>query len=174
MLCNVPKDKSIQRDYKPQIEQHKAKNKTELLKLSIFAMLANKLFKVDGNHAITLIKENNKMFAYDPTNLLVLNVLNKNIGEIINGKGSFKLLPMLTLNILANLNSFPLIEELLNTESRQAFNRKEIIFSFENTMEHIMNNIPLLDDAYDNVHNELQSILDNYEILKAKTKKKKK
>lgn len=67
-------------------------------------MLANKLFKVDGNHAITLIKDNNKMFAYDPTNLLVLNVLNKNIGEIINGKGSFKLLPMLTLNILANLN----------------------------------------------------------------------
>ena len=36
-----------------------------------------------------------------------------------------------------------------------------------------MNNIPLLDDAYDNVHNELQSILDNYEILKAKTKKEK-
>lgn len=67
-------------------------------------MLANKLFKVDGNHAITLIKDNNKMFAYDPTNLLVLNVLNKNIGEIINGKGSFKLLQMLTLNILANLN----------------------------------------------------------------------
>lgn len=163
MLCSVPKDKSIQRDYKPQIEQHKAKNKTELLKLSIFAMLANKLFKVDGNHAITLIKDNNKMFAYDPTNLLVLNVLNKNIGEIINGKGSFKLLPMFTL-----------IEELLNNESHQAFNRKEIIFSFENTMEHIMNNIPLLDDAYDNVHNELQSILDNYEILKAKTKKKKK
>lgn len=57
MLCSVPKDKSIQRDYKPQIEQHNAKNKTELLKLSIFAMLANKLFKVDGNHAITLIKD---------------------------------------------------------------------------------------------------------------------
>ena len=126
MLCSVPKDKSIQRDYKPQIEQHNAKNKTELLKLSIFATLANKLFKVDGNHAITLIKDNNKMFAYDPTNLLVLNVLNNNIGVIINGKGFFKLLPMFTL-----------IEELLNANYSRAFNRKEIIFSFENTMEHI-------------------------------------
>ena len=35
-----------------------------------------------------------------------------------------------------------------------------------------MDNIPLLDDAYDNVHNELQSLLDNYELLKPKAKKK--
>lgn len=83
MLCSVPKDKSIQRDYKPQIEQHNAKNKTELLKLSIFAMLANKLFKVDGNHAITLIKDNNKMFAYDPTNLLVYTFLIKTLEKLL-------------------------------------------------------------------------------------------
>ena len=161
LLCEVPKDKSIQRDYKPQIEQNYAKNKNELLKLSILAMLANKLLKIDGNNAIALIKENDKMFAYDPTNLLVLNILNKDVGEIINGKGNFKLLPMFTL-----------IEELLKANYSRAFNRKEIIFSFENTMEHIMNNIPLLDDAYDNVHNELQSLLDNYELLKTKAKKK--
>ena len=161
LLCEVPKDKSIQRDYKPQIEQNYAKNKNELLKLSILAMLANKLLKIDGNNAIALIKENDKMFAYDPTNLLVLNILNKDVGEIINGKGNFKLLPMFTL-----------IEELIKANYSRAFNRKEIIFSFENTMEHITDNIPLLDDTYDNVHNELQSLLDNYELLKTKTKKK--
>lgn len=174
LLCGVPKDKSIQRDYKPQIEQTHAKNSNELFKLSFLAMLANKLLKIDGNHAITLIKDDDKIFAYDSTNLLVLNTPNKNTGEIINGKGNFKLLPMLTLNILANLNSFPLIEELLNKECSRAFSRKEIIFSFENTIEIIMNNISLLDDAYDNVHNELQSILDNYEKLKVKAKIKKK
>ena len=174
LLCGVPKDKSIQRDYKPQIDQNHAKNRNELFKLSIFAMLANKLLKIDGNHAITLIKEDDKIFAYDPTNLLVLNTPNKNTGEIINGKGNFKLLPTLTLIMLANINSFPLMEELLNKENPPAYSRKEIIFSFENTMELIMNNIHLLDDAYDNVHSELQSILDDYEKLKVKAKIKKK
>lgn len=172
MLWNGYYSATKEHCYNIKIEQNYAKNKNELLKLSILAMLANKLLKIDGNHAIALIKENDKMFAYDPTNLLVLNILNKDVGEIINGKGNFKLLPMFTLNMLANLKSFPLIEELLKANYSHAFNRKEIIFSFENTMEHIMDNIPLLDDAYDNVHNELQSLLDNYELLKPKAKKK--
>ena len=46
-------------------------------------MLANKLFKVDGNHAITLIKDNNKMFAYDPTNLLVYTFLIKTLEKLL-------------------------------------------------------------------------------------------
>ena len=95
---------------------------------------------------------------------------NKNTGEIINGKGTFNLLPILPLNMLANLNSFPLIEELLNKDNQPAFTREEIIFSFENIMNLILNNISLLNDAYYNMHSELQSIVDNYEILKAKDK----
>lgn len=172
LLCGVPNDKSIQRDYKPQIERHHAKNKHELLKLSILAKIVSKLLKIDGNHAITLIKDDNKMFAYDPTNLLVLNIPNKDTGKIINGKGNFKLLPMLTLNILVNLNSFPLIEELLNKENPQAYSRKEIIFSFENTMETIAKNILLLDDAYANIHSDLHYIAIEYDKAKSKRKKK--
>ena len=72
--------------------------------------------------------------------------------------------------MLANLNSFPLIEELLNKDNQPAFTREEIIFSFENIMNLILNNISLLNDAYYNMHSELQSIVDNYEILKAKDK----
>ncbi len=172
LFCSVPKDKTFQRDYKPQIEQKIAKNKHELLKLSILAKIVSKLLKIDGNHAITLIKDDNKMFAYDPTNLLVLNIANKNTGEIINGKGNFKLLPMLTLNILVNLNSFPLIEELLNKENPQAYSRKEIIFSFENTTETIANNILLLDDAYTNIHSDLHYIATEYNKAKSRRKKK--
>lgn len=172
LFCSVPKDKSFQRDYKPQIEQKRAKNRRERFNLSILSLLANKILKFDGNHAITLIKDEDKFFAYDPTNLLVLNILNAKTSEVINGKGNFKLYPNLSLCMNANLNSFPLIEELLNKENPQAYNRKEIIFSFENTMETIANNILLLDDAYANIHSDLHYIAIEYDKAKSKRKKK--
>lgn len=172
LLCDVPKIRSIQRDYKPQIEQKYESNNIERLKIPIYSLLMRKILKFNANHAITLIKENGKFFAYDPTNLLLLNILNKNTGEIINGKGYFNLYPILTLCMTANLNSFPLLEEILKNNVSKTFNRKEIIFNFENTIEHIINNIPLLDDAYTNIHSELQAIITDYEKLKIKRKVK--
>lgn len=173
LSCKDPKEKPIEIDYKPQIEFKGEIKFKDLLELFLPPLILSNIGDDDANHAITLIKDNNNFFAYDPTNLLVLNIINKNTSEIINGKGFFKLYPIGTLCTNITQNSELLLKEFINSSFTPAFTRKEIIFSFENTMELIMNNIPLLDDAYDNIHSELQSIVDNYERLKVKSKIKK-
>lgn len=56
------------------------------------------------------------------------------------------------------LESYYLIEKLFSEKLGQTYKRKEIIFSFENIMEIIEDHIKLLDDAYENIHPELEVI----------------
>lgn len=111
-----------------------------------------------GNHAVTLIEEDNKLFVYDPTNLFVLNVKNDNEASIINGKGVFEMKPFASLMISPYSDPNQLFEKLLSDNIEPAYTRKEIIFGFENMVELLNSNISLLDDAYDNIHSELEII----------------
>ena len=66
-------DKNIKSNYKFDIERksEKAKKKTEILNLAMCPIM-----KKIGNHAFTLIEDNNKLYIYDSTNLMLLNVIN--------------------------------------------------------------------------------------------------
>lgn len=154
--CKAPKD--INCNYRPEIERKEEKNSSKKI-LSIPKMpLSNFIVNKIGNHVVTLIEQNNKLYLYDPTNFFVLNILDENTATLINGEGKLELKPLSTLMINCNSDPNLLFEKMFCGNIEPAFTRKEIIFSFENTMELINSNICLLDDAYNNIHLELEFI----------------
>lgn len=157
--CKVPTGKEdISYDYRPQIKREEGTNtSSKILHKIITPILAGLTNKV-GNHAVTLIEDNDKLFIYDPTNLYLLNVVDDTTATIINGSGNFNIKPFTTLIISPDSDPNKLFEKLVRGNINPAFTRKEVIFSFENMMELIKNNISLLDDAYDNIHPELEVI----------------
>ncbi len=159
LSCKVPtKKEAISCDYKPEIERNVKSNISSKVFTSIIMCIFKRMINQTGNHSITLVEENDKLFCYDPTNLFVLNLIDENTASIINGKGNFDIKPLSTLITQSNADPNHLFEKLLYDDIKQAFTRKEIIYSFENIMELIKNNINLLDDAYDNIHSNLEII----------------
>jgi len=155
----VPSGKNkIKSDYRPEIERNVQISKASLIKSKMLALFLKGLINKVGNHAITLIEEDNKIFAYDPTNLFVLNVKDDEVAKIINGEGTFdiKLLASLMLFPHSDINN--IYEKLLSGNIEPAFTRKEIVLSFEEIMELLNSNINLLNDVYDNIHPELEII----------------
>jgi len=159
--CKVPSGKNaITYDYRPQINRTVGTTKSAKMFNKIIIPLLSGVINKTGNHAVTLIEENDKMFVYDPTNFYALNVIDESKATIINGNGSYDIKPFSTLVIIPNSDPNKLFEKLVCGNITPAFDRKEFIFSFENVMELIKNNISLLDDAYDNIHHELE-VIDN-------------
>ncbi len=159
LICKVPtKKNAISCDYRPKIERNTKINISSRVFSSLMGFFLGGLINKFGNHAITLIEENGNMYAYDPTNLYVLNIKNSSTASIINGKGEFQIKPLMTFIIDSNSDPNHLYEKLLSENVKSALSRKEFIFSFENLIEIINKNISLLDDAYDNIHKDLEYI----------------
>ncbi|MBQ9834254.1 MAG: hypothetical protein IJO33_03580 [Bacilli bacterium] len=157
--CKLPTETNIiSCDYRPQIERNTNNNVSSESINKMLELLFKRVINNFGNHAVNLIEENDRLFGYDVTNLFVLNIGEKNRASIINGKGIIELKPLETLILNSNADPNKLYELLVAGNLEQAFTRKEVIFSFENIMEIIANSISLLDDAYDNIHSELEFI----------------
>lgn len=156
LTCKVPK--AISCDYRPEIERNVKSNISSRVFNSFMTLFLGGLINKFGNHAITLIEENGKMYAYDPTNLCALNIKDASTASIINGKGEFQIKPLTTFIAAPHSDPSHIYEKLLLGDIEPALSRKEFIFSFENLMELVNNNIGLLDDAYDNIHSDLEYI----------------
>lgn len=111
-----------------------------------------------GNHAVTLIRENNKFLIYDSTNLYVLNVISDEKAEIINGTGTFDIKPLSTLILNPEADRKNLFEKLVSEKNDYKLSRKELIVGWENIMTLLNDNISLLNDSYDNIHSDLSLI----------------
>lgn len=159
LTCKVPTEKNaVSCDYRPKIERHTKNSASSKISSTLMTFFLGGLINKLGNHAITLIEENENLYCYDPTNLYALNIQSSLTASIINGKGEFQIKPLMT--VITNPHSDPnhLYEKLLLGNIKPALTRKEFIFSFENIIELINNNINLLNDAYDNIHSDLEYI----------------
>lgn len=159
LACEVPTKKgAVSCDYRPKIKRNSDDNLSSKISNDLLVLFFGGIIKIFGNHAITLISENGSMYAYDPTNIVALDILSSSKASIINGEGEFQIKPIETL--ITNPHSDPhrLYENLLSGNIQPAFTRKEFIFSFENLMELLNDNLALLDDAYDNIHKDLEFI----------------
>lgn len=159
LACNCPTRKNaIKCNYRPEIEINEKSNIISKVSDAFETFFLRELINKLGNHTITLIEENGKLYAYDVTNIYALNIKDASTASIINGKGEFNLKPLMTFRKNPNSDPNHIYERLLLGNIEPALTRKEFIFSFENFMELINNNINLLDDAYDNIHSDLEFI----------------
>lgn len=159
LICNMPLQKdAITRDYTPEIERKIEKNlKTIILNKMLFALLGRVIAKF-GNHAIIMIKENENMYAYDPTNLLALNIESSARANVINGTGEVQLRPLSSLLMNPFIDPNLLFDDLLFGSVTSSLAREEFVNTFEEVLALMKNNTKLLDDAYDNIHHDLAFI----------------
>lgn len=134
---------------------------------SILSCLTFLVEKV-GNHAITLVKDHDHYFAYDPTNLIVLNIDNAQTLSVVTGDFQYDL-KLFTSFLITNDNG-QLYNEMLSHPVIQGVSKDMMISSFENTLSIVSENRQLLDSAYDNIQPTLEKITQTC-IEKKKRKK---
>lgn len=111
--------------------------------------IIKKFFKRDANHVFNLIEENNKLYIFDPTNLLLHKLVNPYKSEMINGTGTFKLYPYQSYMTCTNLNEVELLDKLITTDDYSSpFIKEDLISIAEINLEIIRNSTYLLEDFY--------------------------
>ena len=158
--CYAPmKRGNLSFDYKPNIKTNVANTDFDMLKkLTTYLLDASGILRKLGNHAVNIINENGKQYAFDPTNLSVLNIENGNKASLINGNGIFEL-KKYTLDFFnIDISQRDLIYLIKSDNANSDLKKKDIIFGYENTLEIVEKNKLLLDSAYDFIHPSIEQI----------------
>ncbi|HIT22287.1 MAG TPA: hypothetical protein IAB56_04910 [Candidatus Scybalousia intestinigallinarum] len=166
LICKVNSFKRQDLEYSPTITRNSKKAKISFSNtiLSRLTFLVEKF----GNHAITLVKDHDHYFAYDPTNLIVLNIDDDKTSSLVTGPFQFDL-KFFTSFLITN-DSGQLYNEMLSHPVIQGVSKDIVISSFENTLSIVSENRQLLDSAYDNIQPTLEKITQTC-IEKKKRKK---
>ncbi len=166
LICKVPAFNGQDSEYNLPITRNSKKVKFSFSN-SILSRLTFLEEKV-GNHAITLVKDHDHYFAYDPTNLIVLNIDNDQTLSVVTGDFQFDL--KLFFSFLVTNDSGQLYNEMLSHPVIQGISKDRVISSFENTLSIVKENRQLLDSTYDTVQPTLEKIAQTC-IEKKKRKK---
>ena len=159
IMCSAPN--KVTCDYLPKIERNM---KTTFLNECMGKVANITLYPItkDINHVITLINEDDNIYGYDVTNLLVLNIDNELNAKVINGKGIYRLSPYKSLSISPLIDKNNIYNSLFNKNNNDFYSREEIINIIEHGLEVINKNILLIKKFYEGnieyyklIHNEL-------------------
>lgn len=169
MTCFMPSKKDeVLFEYKPNIVRNINKNTKKLTELLTFIANASGITKRLGNHAITVINENDQQFAFDATNLSVLNIENKLAAHVINGRGYFDL-KKFSLDLCNPTDCTGELYYMLKNEmAHSSLEKNNIMLGYENTLEIVKKNKILLDEGYNNIHSSIEQI--NSHVLSKKKK----
>ena len=165
--------KNTKIDYKMDIERRVRKSSVST-KIMNYVLMP--IISMIGNHAFTLIKENDRMYIYDSTNLGLLEIKEPYMASVINGEGVHKLHPYTSLLVGNGTSSEinALSGLFFNTNLSSPYDRDEFIFTCEDNISLFNKNISLLDDFYDNIKTDIviiSDITDKIEVKKRKMKK---
>lgn len=154
-LINYTGD-DCERSYKVDIERVASKTK---LSYKMMTLLIKPIIKKVGNHAFNLIKENDKLYIYDSTNLSAFKLEDKNKCIMIPGKGIVNLKPYFSYYINLSKKSTDALNFLHSTDYFEApYNKKDFIVTWEECFELFLNNTSLLDDFYNEVKDDIMKI----------------
>lgn len=163
--CYVPTKKDVIKPiYRPKIKRKIDSNKRSKLLMKSIGLLLCGMIKKTGNHAVTLIEENDKTFIYDPTNLYVLNIKDSKTASLINGEGEFEIKPISSLLIDPTVDPNKIFETLFNEKIKPAYTQNDIYKSFEKIVKIAKENSELLDDVYREIHSDLEKIHEETKI----------
>ncbi len=109
-------------------------------------------------HTINLVEEDSKMYGYDPTNLCGLTISNFEEASILNGNGTFHLLPLWTFTLGYKIDYHHLFEKILQNSFSSNLTEEEFLTSAEKIITRFNDNRSLINDVYDNIHPDLDFI----------------
>lgn len=136
--------------------------------------LLEPLIKNIGNHACTLINENDKLYIYDPTNLLCAKIDSYNSASIIDGTGSIALKPYISYGFANSDIEKNTLEKLFDNSSLVSpYNKEDINLTWNNCVSLFEFNKHLIDDCYDETRGDIEKISNNLAECKKRIKSKK-
>lgn len=121
--------------------------------------LLSKITK-EGNHAFTLIKENEQYYIYDPTNLMIFAIKSPTRGKSTVMNINATLYPISSYEIIDNDTSYRTLNNFITTSTFKEcpYNANYFKFIAEQSLETIKQNISLLDDCYDDSREDIRTV----------------
>ena len=167
--CNM----NIKKDYKVEhIERNKSKESKKNLLIQLLAYpLINIISRFSGNHAYTLIRDEKRLYIYDPTNICLFNINSENKADILCGSGSTIMKPKLS-TIVADYNQYKLINELHNEELFIGYKEEEFKQILEETINTCYNNLELLNGFRSQIEGSINNISNELNLIRQRKKEK--
>lgn len=145
----------IKKSYIPDIETHE--NKPNILQ-KIGDVLCSKTISRIGNHAFVLITSNHWKYIFDPTNLMVFKIDNRNYASNIVGSGTVELKTMLSYFYNHDSSALTLDLLYLDDEFICPYDRSDIVFGFEEKVAFLKERKKELDDFHLECMPDIQNI----------------
>lgn len=144
--------------FKPSIRRvHNIDIRLKFISTILSSLLCTKNSK-NGNHSVTLIEDDNKFYVCDSTNLYFAQIEDDSIATIINGSGKYYLKPLSSPFSLPYTDFNHLYEKVLESDKKDAYTFSKIICDYNYVVALARQNIRLLNDAYADVHHNLEFI----------------
>lgn len=158
--------KKIQLDSCINIKRNISVSKKELNHLNLISNLPINF----GNHAVTLILENEKLYIYDPTTLSLFNIKNLKKASIVNGIGEIDIKPIYSL-ILSPDSDPKSLFNLLNNDIHynKLYQKNDFVNIASSVVYKLEQNKQLIIDYYLNNHDSINNIV-NFLERKEKSK----
>lgn len=154
-LVNI-EDKNIKVGYRPDIYRKKGnERRTTKFKEFVSQLQTKKI----GNHAVTLINDNGNLYAYDPTNLVLLNIKNINEARVVKGNGNFKLKPYISYITNLPKESRKVLRKLYESQAfNNPYNGEYFANTFKELIRYLKENSSLLEKYYEYVFDDISYI----------------
>lgn len=147
--------------YKVPIERQIAETSSmDKMKLFILSPFVKAFTKKMGNSSFVLIREDDKVYIYDPTILSIFEVNDSFNANLINGSGTTQLHPYMSFPYFKDMTREMIaIDGLFELDDLSSpYNREDFIFTSNGNIESFNNNIHLLDDFYADIDVERRKI----------------
>lgn len=162
LLCKTSKEMKF--DYHLKINKTLSEvdledSRMEILKKLIFEKIMFKISDIWKMHLVTLVKDREKFYIYDPTNIAVFNIESLDNANLVGGIGNLKLMPIKSIQIGSSSDFFDLFRLLDNHDFKDmGYKREEVLESFEKVIKILNDNLELVVDSYKNIHDDLVKI----------------
>lgn len=160
-------NKNTQIDYRIDIQKKLGEEEiTGYRKILSEVRLARK-----ANHVFNLIEDNDGIYIFDATNLMLHSIINPYMSNLINGNGKYKLFPYSSYMLSCTKCERELLDELLTTcDYNCPYTKEDLIAISEVNIELLCSSFHLLEDFYKEVHTNIEAISNEMEKIKEKTK----
>lgn len=131
----------------------------------IIHSLLSPLSNLTGNHACTLIIDNDMPYIYDSTNLTMFDCVSNRIAKHALGKGEILLKPYLTAIIVGN-EGLEVIKDLsMKEECNNPYSKDIFINTSQSELDKYNKNRFLIDDFYSEIKKDINDITEKGKVL---------
>lgn len=153
-------------DYEINIERQMGKDN---FKTKSLAFLLKPVSKNLFNHAFNLIDDNDKLYIYDATNLLILDIEDKFLANAIDADITAKLNPYFSYMFNSEEKSMKVLDKLNLIEDTSGCGIQNFAFLLNNDISFFKDNGVLLNDFYDDIKpniNQISKVISNSKKIK--------